>query len=123
MIHVKENFNVVAQKAYWLENQPFISFRGNGVESFFDRGTDPWASARTLALKCEPPLGNLRNAFGHQLGSVARFFSVGVGPLPGSLSRPYAGSRFGTGSGGLDSSGGDAMSREQYRHGLTSFFG
>src|SRR5258708_32072892 len=69
---------MIAEKSNRLQQKGFHSKGGNRRECLFDSGADPRSTAGALALKCKPPLRNLRHASSHELSRVPGFLRVGI---------------------------------------------
>jgi hypothetical protein len=72
---------MIAEEAYWLEEECLHAFCRDRFERLLDRGANPRASTGALALKGKPPARNLRNARRNQFGSATRLFRIRVGAL------------------------------------------
>jgi len=112
-VDVKENLDVVAEKADGLQDDGLDTIGGNRFQGLFNGGSDPGTTAGALALEGEPPAGNFRQVGGDQSSGALGFLGVGIGSLAGG---PQAGLAL-TDDGRLDGAAGDAVSCEQNRNG------
>ena len=73
---------MVAEEANGLKKEILHARGGDSVKSLFDRGSEPWTTAGTLALESKPPLRNLGHESGDQFGGTTSILGIWIDALP-----------------------------------------